>query len=659
LGFATINWQQPGDPDSEFTSYQIYRTIDGVNFNLIASLPDYNITSYTDVTADANNGPACYHIRVESFDGNTQLSTPSETLCSLFIDVLQSNPLGLAEITWNDPLNNLDPNWNYQIYLEYPAGVWSIIASVPVSAQNYYEHEVSTCGDWLNFRLEINAGQPCNFVSNIDGDIFTDSTAPPIPLIQSASVDSTSGNAVLTWEPSTAGDTDGYIVYQCISGFTLIVDTVWGASVIEYENLASTADVSGPEFYALAAFDTCYTGNPPSPNTSPTNAVCHSTIFLTASWFACQDHVNLSWTPYGGWPDGVSFYEIYVRTNGNMESLIGTVSTSLTQFVHNGVLPGSSYQYFVKAYSNGSTFDALSNEITVNVLSTTAPDYLYLSTASVVDPSEVELRLFMQSVPGTIEFQLQRQDRFNGEWNDINSQIASNVNFLSFNDYTPDTDWQSYQYRILARDNCGDSIAVSNIAKTIFVTGVGNSQSFVNTLSWNPYLEWDGGVQEYRIYRSIENVETLNFIGTASASNLYFEDDVNSLLLTSGEFCYIVEAVENPNFLGISETSRSNELCILQDPKIWVPNSIIINGFNNEFKPVISFADFDNYQLIVYNRWGDEIFKSNNIEEGWDGSVGGKQVQEGIYLYYISIVDGYGSFHERRGPIYTLIGGKE
>jgi len=660
FGFATINWTQPADPNSEFLNYQIYSTINGIDFTIVANIPNYNTLSYTDINADALSGPACYHIRIESFDGNVQLSTGSPTACTLFLDVLQSNPLGNAELAWNDPVNNLNNAANFIIYMEFPVGVWSIIASVPVQGLNYYEHEISTCGAWLNFRVEVNSGFACNYTSNVDGDFFNDTTAPPIPLIESASVDSITGNAVISWEPSAAADTDGYIIYQCVQGFTLIVDTVWGATITEYENLASTADISGPEFYALAAFDTCLTGIPPSPNTSPTAALCYSTIFLTASWFQCQEHVTLSWTPSSGWPGGVSYFELFVKENGAAATMLGTVTSSNLQFVHNGVVPGSSYVYHVKAFANGVAYDAISNEFEVNVISTVAPSYLYLSTASIETEDEVTLRLFMESVPGNIEFELQRQDRIDADWEPIYAQTAANVNFLAFEDgFNIDTDWQSYQYRILARDFCGDSIGVSNIAKTIFLAGVANTQSFVNTLTWSPYIIWDGNVAEYNIYRSVEGIETMNLVGTVNPSNLYFEDDVNDMLLSPGEFCYVVEAVENPNFLGISETSKSNELCILQDPKIWIPNTIIVNGVNNVFKPVISFADFSNYQMIVYNRWGDQVYATNSIDEGWDGMVGGSDVPEGVFFYYMSIVDGYGSFHEKRGPIYVLIGGKE
>jgi gliding motility-associated-like protein len=137
-----------------------------------------------------------------------------------------------------------------------------------------------------------------------------------------------------------------------------------------------------------------------------------------------------------------------------------------------------------------------------------------------------------------------------------------------------------------------------------------------------------------------------------------YEDDVSQLIESEGEFCYYVEAVETMNQYGIAARSRSNLVCVTQEPKIWIPNAFVVNGFNNIFKPTISFADFNNYQLIIYNRWGQEIFRSTNIENGWDGRKGGQILKEGQYMYYMSITDGFGNFYERRGPVMLLVGNR-
>jgi len=657
-GNATLNWTQPADPQGEFTEYQIFTTDNGIDFYIIASIGNFNQTSFTAVGVGANTETQCYQMYTASFDGSPQLSVASEISCSLFLQAGFSNPDGFAVLTWNDPLLSMNNSWNFEVYLEFPAGIWTQIAAVPAQGPNLYYHEVSTCGAWLNFRIRLDAENGCEFVSNIDGNNFNDTTAPDTPLIESVSVDSLSGNATISWQQPQAGDTDGYIIYQCVSGFTLILDTVWGASTTFYENLLSNANVGGGESYAIAAFDTCFTGTPPSPNTSPTNSLCDNSMFLTVGWFPCQPTANLSWTPYNGWDNGVSFYEVYAKINGNAPQLLSTVNGNATSYTFPGIISGNNYKFFVKAHANGENFSAISNLFTLNIIAADIPSYVYLSTATVEPEGSVDVRVFMQSVPAQFNYVLQRKDRLSEPWKEVYSQLASNVSVLTFNDNTADTDWQSFQYRILIQDACGDSAGVSNVGKTILASGVANPEELRNTITWNNYLDWDGNVAGYRIYRTIENYTYNELIGTTDASTLYFEDDVQNLMLTPGYFCYTIEAFENPNFLGISETSRSNEICLLQEPKIWVPNAMVYHGVNNIFKPVIVFAEFDTYRFAIYNRWGDRIFYTEDILEGWDGNVGGNQSQEGMYQYYISLFDGSGTFHERRGAMYLLIGGE-
>ncbi|MBP1673564.1 MAG: hypothetical protein H6Q25_1379 [Bacteroidetes bacterium] len=76
--------------------------------------------------------------------------------------------------------------------------------------------------------------------------------------------------------------------------------------------------------------------------------------------------------------------------------------------------------------------------------------------------------------------------------------------------------------------------------------------------------------------------------------------------------------------------------------KVWIPNAFTPGGFNPIWKPYI--ADYDvrefSYELIIFNRWGQIIFKSYNYEEGWNGSSmynPNELVQQGVYAYVINL----------------------
>lgn len=79
---------------------------------------------------------------------------------------------------------------------------------------------------------------------------------------------------------------------------------------------------------------------------------------------------------------------------------------------------------------------------------------------------------------------------------------------------------------------------------------------------------------------------------------------------------------------------------IEMDLVYYVPNSFTPDGdeLNNTFKPVFT-AGFDpyNYNMKIYNRWGELIFESKDVDYGWDGAYMGAKglCQEGTYIWVI------------------------
>ena len=70
----------------------------------------------------------------------------------------------------------------------------------------------------------------------------------------------------------------------------------------------------------------------------------------------------------------------------------------------------------------------------------------------------------------------------------------------------------------------------------------------------------------------------------------------------------------------------------------YVPNTFTPDDdeFNQTFNPVFS-SGFDPYDfnMLIFDRWGEVVFETNNAEIGWDGTYHGKLVQEGTYTWKI------------------------
>ncbi len=67
----------------------------------------------------------------------------------------------------------------------------------------------------------------------------------------------------------------------------------------------------------------------------------------------------------------------------------------------------------------------------------------------------------------------------------------------------------------------------------------------------------------------------------------------------------------------------------------WIPNAFTPNGdgLNDVFKPVIEGVT--NYNFMIFNRWGELIFSTNDIYSGWDGTYKGSKCQEDVYVWKI------------------------
>ena len=68
-------------------------------------------------------------------------------------------------------------------------------------------------------------------------------------------------------------------------------------------------------------------------------------------------------------------------------------------------------------------------------------------------------------------------------------------------------------------------------------------------------------------------------------------------------------------------------------PNAFTPNG---DGLNDVFAPVVRYDYIKNYYMSIFNRWGELIFESNNIYQGWDGTCKGKPAMAGVYVYRIN-----------------------
>jgi gliding motility-associated-like protein len=95
---------------------------------------------------------------------------------------------------------------------------------------------------------------------------------------------------------------------------------------------------------------------------------------------------------------------------------------------------------------------------------------------------------------------------------------------------------------------------------------------------------------------------------------------------------------------------------VIGDFTVYVPNAFTPdgNGRNNYFKPVLSNILEDGYEFLVFNRWGEVVFQTNDLNTPWDGTYAGNPVKEDIYVWKILVRDNRSERHEFNGHVTLL-----
>jgi len=79
-----------------------------------------------------------------------------------------------------------------------------------------------------------------------------------------------------------------------------------------------------------------------------------------------------------------------------------------------------------------------------------------------------------------------------------------------------------------------------------------------------------------------------------------------------------------------TDTTQSLE-CRITIPNVFTPNG---DGRNDRFIPNID-CELSEYQMLIFNRWGNLVFRTTDINIGWNGRNSKQKITPGVYFYTI------------------------
>ncbi len=191
------------------------------------------------------------------------------------------------------------------------------------------------------------------------------------------------------------------------------------------------------------------------------------------------------------------------------------------------------------------------------------------------------------------------------------------------------------------------------------VNGCSNSlmQSDYISVFENPVANYSFGPQPTTILDSEISFQDLStgaigwywdFAGVGSSSEQYPVFDFNEV----GNF-YVTQYVTSIE--GCID-SITQYIEIKDEPLLYVPNAFSPdgNGDNDQFLAVLAGELPVEFDLMIFNRWGELIFRTNDYNMGWDGTYKGVVVQEDVYVWRIITKMADTSIGEYKGHVTLL-----
>ncbi|GGC10863.1 hypothetical protein GCM10011325_42070 [Dyadobacter sediminis] len=113
--------------------------------------------------------------------------------------------------------------------------------------------------------------------------------------------------------------------------------------------------------------------------------------------------------------------------------------------------------------------------------------------------------------------------------------------------------------------------------------------------------------------------------------------DTTRTVLVNQEGTYTVEATNKEGCVA-QQTTNVIDRC---EPRFFIPDAFTPDGEGHNEILEIFGAYYTNFSIRIYNRWGEVIYATNNIEDRWDGTYKGVKVQPGSYPYVLSYESQY------------------
>lgn len=569
-------------------------------------------------------------------------------------------------------------NINSQTNLDYTflaAGQYSILQYGRKNGRDMYYCDVvrvlantepvfttSACNDFL--QIIIGQDPANNFDSyQIDwGDGFIESipTNTPLPIKKFRNYPTTATSRTIRVEglyntPTSCPRASTKVIPMNGGGNYPNIKTLEMSTDSKTATITFTGAIDDYDLYQRSATGAYVNGQPFMKNVKPGTFTVSLTDTVQSCFrvfrnFACQegsgeicttkldvkalDKTNiLKWMPH---PSGgiMKVYEVTVEVKGVITTInreeVGGVSTIIPSLgnPHSDQIDCSKeYCYQVVNKVSGTISRRFNYESTSlspkrcisreNVI----PDAITESLVSVKDNNQVEI-IITDNSPWT----LQRKEYL---YYKFENSTTDKINFGTLNkqyiDVSADASTKSYCYKVAFIDECGSTSAASPALCTVFLDQIAGGN-----LEWTNISPFGNtGIGQFEIQSSDEQTNIPVAEATKNATDTVYMPNLDNFEV---EAKYRIKAIS-----ANGKESFSNTYTIPISVKLFLPDAFTPNGDNINDNLTINgstrrIADFE---IRIYNRWGNPVFTSTDPYITWDGTFQNTNAPSDTYSFKI------------------------
>jgi gliding motility-associated-like protein len=93
---------------------------------------------------------------------------------------------------------------------------------------------------------------------------------------------------------------------------------------------------------------------------------------------------------------------------------------------------------------------------------------------------------------------------------------------------------------------------------------------------------------------------------------------------------------------------------ICDEPDVFIPNAFTPNNDGNNDILFVRGSALETVHLIIYDRWGEKVFESFDVKDGWNGKYNNKDLDPAVFVYYLEATCIGGKHYFKKGNVTLL-----